>query len=81
MSGLNKSIGDNIYPLVASEETNRKIREIRFRVRDKLKAIGIKRIYIHKDKDELDAIREWDGDDENPDFKNIKALFIPPGDK
>lgn len=76
------SSDSTIKPFEASPETNRKVRELRARVRDRLKAIGKeKNVHIHKDKDELDAIREWDGDYENPDFKNIKVLFIPPDDK
>ncbi len=79
---IDRTFQPSVIPLEASSATNKKVRELRARVSDRLKSIGKeKNIYIHKDKDELDAIREWDGDDENPDLTNIKVSFIPPGDK
>lgn len=79
---IDRTSQPSVTPLEASSATNKKIRELRARVSERLKVIGREKdIHIHKDKDELEAIREWDGGDENPDLKNIKVSFIPPDDK
>lgn len=80
---IERPIQEQVVLIEASNDTNDKIKALRLRVNEKLKQIGAARnIHIHKDKDELNAIKEWDGSDpETTNLTNLKVSFTPYDDK
>jgi hypothetical protein len=69
---ISRTSQEPVYPISASKDARKRVEDLRQRFRGFIKTSNETReLYLHRGKDELEAIEEWDAQDEKVDVTNI----------
>ncbi|MBM4161515.1 MAG: DUF4065 domain-containing protein [Ignavibacteria bacterium] len=69
---IHRSPREQIYTISASKDARKKVEALRKRVKSYLETFSeTHQLYLHRDKDELEAIEEWDAPQENTNLSDI----------
>jgi len=69
---ISRAPQEPVYPISASKDARKRVEDLRERLRSFLKTFNeTHQLYLHRDKDELGALEEWDAPHENANLSNI----------